>query len=85
MMNERIKKLAEQCTTQYRDGHGGHIDQVDTEKFAELIVRECEVILSKESERLYGLSSHGSDDYDICADKCRENIKAIKEHFGVEE
>lgn len=40
-MNERIRELAEQCTTQYRDGNGGYIDQVDTEKFAKLIVREC--------------------------------------------
>ena len=37
----RIQELAEQCTTQYRDGNGGYIDHVDTEKFAELIVKEC--------------------------------------------
>ncbi len=40
-MNNQIKELAEQCTTQYRDGNGGYIDQLDTEKFAELIVRQC--------------------------------------------
>jgi hypothetical protein len=40
-MNKKIQEFAEQCTTQYRDGNGGYIDQVDTEKFALLIVREC--------------------------------------------
>jgi hypothetical protein len=40
-MNERIQKLIEQCTIEYRDGNGGYVDQVDAEKLAELIVREC--------------------------------------------
>lgn len=40
-MNDLIRKLAEQCTTQYQDGNGGYIDQVDTEKFAQLIVEQC--------------------------------------------
>ncbi len=40
-MNERIQKLIEQCTIEYRDGNGGYVDQVDVEKLAELIVREC--------------------------------------------
>jgi hypothetical protein len=40
-MNKRIQEMAEHCTIQYRDGHGEYVDQVDVEKFAELIVREC--------------------------------------------
>jgi hypothetical protein len=40
-MNERIKKLAEQCWDRRLDGL--HFDQ---EQFAELIVRECGVALS---------------------------------------
>jgi hypothetical protein len=36
-MNKRIQELAEHCTIQYRDGHGGYVDHVDVEKFAELI------------------------------------------------
>ncbi len=40
-MNKRIQELVELCTTQYRDGHSEYVDQVDVEKFAELIVREC--------------------------------------------
>lgn len=38
-MNARIRELAEQCRTEYRDGNGGYIEQFDEEKFAELIVR----------------------------------------------
>ena len=34
-MNERIKELAEQCYHQYSEHN------IDLEKFAELIVREC--------------------------------------------
>jgi hypothetical protein len=40
-MNERIRELADQCRTEYHDGHGGFTEQFDEEKFAELIVREC--------------------------------------------
>jgi hypothetical protein len=40
-MNNRIKELANQCRIEYRDGHGGFIEQFDEEKFAELIVKEC--------------------------------------------
>ena len=36
-MNERIKKLAEQATTEEHDG----FRYFDKAKFAELIVREC--------------------------------------------
>jgi hypothetical protein len=49
-VNNRIKELAEQCTIQYRDGNGGFIDQLDTEKFAELIVLECSSICYKSFE-----------------------------------
>jgi hypothetical protein len=37
MMNERIKQLAEQATTEEHDG----FRYFDKRKFAELIVREC--------------------------------------------
>lgn len=40
-MNERIRELADQCRTEYRDGHGGFTEQFDEEKFAELIIEEC--------------------------------------------
>ena len=39
-MNERIKELAEQATTEEADG----FRYFDKEKFAELIVRECSTL-----------------------------------------
>jgi hypothetical protein len=39
-MNERIKELIALSTTTYYSGHGER-DELDAEKFAELIVREC--------------------------------------------
>ena len=60
------------------------------EKFAELIVRECTQLLFDESERLYAYSSEcdnlrHSDEAELCAEKCMDNIKMIESHFGVEE
>jgi hypothetical protein len=41
MMNERIRELAESCTVDFVDGRGVSLSEIDVEKFAELIVREC--------------------------------------------
>jgi hypothetical protein len=49
-MNKLLQKLADQCRTEYRDGHGGYTEQFDEEKFAELIVRECADQVSRKSE-----------------------------------
>ena len=40
-MNERIRELAEQCTVSCIDGRGVELNEIDVEKFAELIIREC--------------------------------------------
>ena len=69
-MNERIQKLAEQCRTEYRNGHGGYIEQFDEEKFAELIVRECANICFSEAQ------GHNMAFGEHCG-------VVIKEHFGV--
>ena len=45
-MNEQIRELADQCRTEYRDGHGGFIEQFDEEKFAELIIPKCAKIVA---------------------------------------
>jgi hypothetical protein len=70
-MNERIRKLAEQATTYieptYSSGEGWIFDK---EKFAELIVRECEQVSLK--------NSHRDDDMGAII------AKQIREHFGVE-
>jgi hypothetical protein len=42
MMNERIKKLKDQCWVERRWNNDMWIEKhIDLEKFAELIVREC--------------------------------------------
>lgn len=100
-MNERIKELAEQAREHARQyvidcrTYGYYMEhneeQVEFEKkFAELIVRGCTQLLFDESERLYTYSSEcdnlrHSDEAELCAEKCMDNIKMIEEHFGVEE
>jgi hypothetical protein len=74
-MNERIAKLADQCRTEYHDGHGGFTEQFDEEKFAELIVREC--INEIHVADIGDLKGKG-----YYLDKVAEHIE---KHFGVEE
>jgi hypothetical protein len=71
-MNNRIDELVEECTVIYRDGHGAYIDQLDTEKFAELIVRECCNIVRDEVQYI--------NDFDT-ADSV---VTEVKKYFGVE-
>ena len=68
-MNERIRELAELCTSSFVNMHCEWEDDFDKEKFAELIVQEC----AKVSENY----AAGSMPLSIAL--------AIKKHFGVEE
>lgn len=62
-MNERVRELAEQCYHQYSEHN------IDLEKFAELIVRECAgYIFVLDAEPV----SHKSA------------ARMLMEHFGVE-
>ena len=75
-MNERIKELAKESGYVYHVG--GTIPYFEfsnnqLEKFAELIVRECLVIVNRKE-----YSYHE-------ADPLWETAELIKEHFGVEE
>jgi hypothetical protein len=78
-MNKRIRELAEQATenkwklNRYMSDPVFDGCELDTEKFAELIVREC----AKVSERT-GALNEANFEGEMIAD-------AIKEHFGVEE
>ena len=72
----------------WEDGHVDWHIQFN-QKFAELIVRECGKYLESEAERLYALSAQESNpnfqsNFEICAEKCYDNIQGLKEHFGVE-
>ena len=99
-MNERIRELAEQAWDSLIDEMGDVISEDGSlnsdflhtyvQRFAELIVRECGKYLESEAERLYALSAQESNpnfqsNFEICAEKCYDNIQGLKEHFGVEE
>jgi hypothetical protein len=95
MMNERIKELLKQAKNETIKEFGDRTFQWDdfyyrrSEILADLIVKECTYILSKEYERLYLLAEVEQDsifarDFDVCAEKCLDNIQAIEEHFGLE-
>jgi hypothetical protein len=68
-MNERIQELAEQCHHRYSEHN------IDLEKFAELIVREC-------AKSLWTEECHNSD---LALEEFERNSAKIKQHFGVEE
>ena len=67
-MNERIRELAESCTVDFVDGRGVFLSEIDVEKFAELLIRECSHIA-----KVNQLQSMNWDIGDI-----------LLEHFGVE-
>ena len=73
-MNERIKELAEQAQkiVGYLDGGYTEIKELDQEKFAELIVRQCIGMVLPYNEE------------DPCAERLYELADTIGEHFGVE-
>jgi hypothetical protein len=68
-MNERIRELAEQCYHRYSEHH------IDLEKFAELIVKECAMLV----EGFILEQEVALDDYQEY-----EASAVLKEHFGVE-
>jgi len=83
-MNKRIQLLAEQAESTIGGTftfNGGDVSIVDLEKFAELIVRECEKVIRAEIS---------VTDIDGEAERAWEmgmecGVGLIKEHFGVEE
>jgi hypothetical protein len=77
-MNERIKELAKQCWDQRLDGQL----HIDTEQFAESIVRECMSIVNQEEL----LTDYVSAEMNKYAGKRLKNAwLKIEQHFGVEE
>ena len=83
-MNARILQFAEQCTTSCIDGRGVELNEIDVEKFAELIVREC--IDKIETHHIpVGNSAAGEMACEWTYSALKEIRDEIKEHFGVEE
>jgi hypothetical protein len=88
-MNKRILKLFNEAGF-----HQPEMERLGIEdkfkKFAELIVKECCQYLNTEAERLYSLSAsehrpNFKEDFEICAEKCYDNIQGLKDLFGVKE
>ena len=79
-MNERIRKLVKQAELPLLDVDGKckyGDTYFSTEKFAELIVREClDIVADADMTEL-----EGPDPEDVLYVACKQ----IKEHFGVEE
>jgi len=77
-MNQRIRELAEQATSNILVNHEGYrgkgyteqVEYFNKEKFAELIVAECVKLLPPEM-------THGPDG--------RPLEQVFKQHFGVEQ
>lgn len=88
-MNERIKELAEQAGGQYP--HGIYPNAIlfypnNLEKFAKLILLECDKVISKEVSLKYKDGIGESEDF--MGGHFAASILArvvIKQHFGVEE
>jgi hypothetical protein len=86
-MNEQIKELARKAgiSILYEydgyDGHAGVANFDDIEKFAELIVKECEKVIRAQNK-----SFNVIDEWDRGYALGLESATgAIKEHFGVDE
>ena len=73
-MNKRIRELAEQAMESTGvEGLGGEYRELNPEKFAELIVKECVTVLNN---RFMG--DLNREDLEV-----RRCIADIKKHFGV--
>ena len=76
-MNERIRQLAEQAQKVIwpAEGNVTELTDLDVEKFAELIVKECVQVCADRGKHHDGL-------YSAWASDCSERIE---KHFGVKE
>lgn len=84
-MNERIKVLAEQATS-YNNSDGWLFDK---QKFAELIVLECNYLIQQQVSLKYkdGWEQSGLSDDWACGHYAAASLSrtVIKQHFGVKE
>ena len=88
-MNERIKLLAEQCYEHDQSWTGVGQRIFNKEKFAELIVRECNYLIQQQVSLKYkdGWEQCGISDDWACGHYAASILSrtVIKQHFGVEQ
>ena len=77
-MNERIRKLADNCRSFHRDGHGEYLEIFDEEKFARLLIAECANICVKQSLEYIENTQIATSG---AAGRCGH---LIKQEFGIE-
>ena len=82
-MNERITLLAESCTQSCIDGRGVELNEIDIEKFAELIVRQC-IDVIQDYQVPVGNSAAGELAASWTMDALRSIRSEIRETFGVQ-
>lgn len=81
-MNERIKELAEQCYHRYSEYN------IDLEKFAELLIRECVGVVNANMDDILDQPVFNPTDEIWNRARVEELVRValhIKKHFGVEE
>jgi hypothetical protein len=88
-MNKRIKEL-EKLATEVEHSHGAFGEyekyyRLNTEKFAELIVRECVAQIQPMWDQVREIGPPGGYDYDTFDLAYNDCMNAIKEHFGVDQ
>ena len=76
-MNERIKQLYEQSMEQHVSNNMAW-EELNPEKFAELIVRECATAFEAEVDTWKEMDPYQGS-------MKRKGTQAIKQHFGVEQ
>lgn len=86
-MNEKIKTLAEQAGADLIDERP-ELQDMDLEKFAELIVKECANICITQNLSMLSLDELNTSSFNIqqlVTKSCGEQLsKTIKKHFGVD-
>ena len=82
-MNERIRQLYDQAII-IEDGGDYVCGELDPQKFAELIVKECIERITT-YDLVPGHSAKWEDIYDIHARLLQDLGEDLKEHFGVED
>jgi hypothetical protein len=86
-MNDRIKALFIQAGGSVEEENGNlwtYSDDLDPEKFAQLVVREC-IDKITTYDLVPGHSAKWEDIYDIHARLLQDLGEELKEHFGVEQ
>ncbi len=78
-MNENIKKLIKRATAQYSPTY---YSEKWTEKFAELIVRECIDYCGEKLSKHY-IENHTEKEQGLLLASIADYSNEIKKHFGV--